>query len=821
MRARRNKLIADFEAEMAAKGDAGVAESISIVETAVAAHIKKLEGKKAKLAVEKANQPEKAATRAAEALETKIEETKLKLGQAVLTNTRVALVKDVLAKGFDPVFAALSADAQAQLKIPAAAAATAPALLKAITGLEAGGTLSATAKKVASKISSLVGAAHNVVANGKLSAVVNCARDQLGERLDNEKGGSVSDHAIFNAHSRKWEKEYLYDMELLNVKEPDVMTRVTENIPCIVSFVDKIVQKGLAYVSNGSVYLSIDEFKKAGHSYRKLKPGKDTTADEMAESEGDLGGEGSEKKHPNDFALWKASKPGEPDWESPWGRGRPGWHIECSAIAGDVLGDHLDIHAGGIDLKFPHHDNELAQSEAHYGHHQWVSYFLHAGHLHIDGLKMSKSLKNFVTIRQALAEHTLPDGRKYRTTARQIRLMFLLQKWDRPMTYSDSAVDEAKTKERTFKNFFGAVKAHMRKDWLNSDVGYTATDRALTKTFEETQATVHASICNNFFTKGAVEALEKLVAEVNKYFADPEASPSQYLVQKCAVYITKILRCFGMVEGAEDMGFIIPNVNTNREGVLAPVVDQVVALRESVRAVARGSADADAVTACVVAPDAAMKTLGVTVAADHSSWTSEDKVLAASAGMFIDVYVNFRASVLALAAKGAPAKEYLQACDVLRDETCVAAGIKVGDTVADGESATWMLDDPASLQAEIDDKKAEQKAKALTKVKNKLDKEEKKLATATATLIPAAQLFAGDKDEAGAAKFGAELDAKGIPAKMANGDDLSKKLAKDCAKRLATHTKALAKLEKQAKGDVAAYVAAIEAEIAKLTSELA
>jgi cysteinyl-tRNA synthetase len=142
------------------------------------------------------------------------------------------------------------------------------------------------------------------------------ARDQLGERLDNEKGGVVNDHAIFNAHSRKWEKAYLEDMEMLNVKEPDILTRVTENIPCIVTFVDKIVQKGLAYVSNGSVYLSIDAFKKAGHSYRKLKPGRDATADEMAESEGDLSADGSEKKHPNDFALWKASKPGEPEWES-------------------------------------------------------------------------------------------------------------------------------------------------------------------------------------------------------------------------------------------------------------------------------------------------------------------------------------------------------------------------------------------------------------------------------------------------------------------------------------------------------------------------
>lgn len=99
-----------------------------------------------------------------------------------------------------------------------------------------------------------------------------------------------------------------------------------------------------------------------------------------------------------DFALWKASKPGEPAWPSPWGPGRPGWHLECSVMASAVLGDKLDIHSGGVDLAFPHHDNEMAQSEAHHGHGPWVNYFLHTGHLHIEGLKMSKSLKNFITI---------------------------------------------------------------------------------------------------------------------------------------------------------------------------------------------------------------------------------------------------------------------------------------------------------------------------------------------------------------------------------------------------------------------------------------
>jgi hypothetical protein len=128
------------------------------------------------------------------------------------------------------------------------------------------------------------------------------------------------------------------------------------------------------------------------------------------------------------------------------------------------------------------------------------------GHLHIDGLKMSKSLKNFVSIQQALSEHTLPDGSKHRTTARQVRLMFLLQKWDRPMTYSDDNVAESKSKEQKFKNFFGMTKAHLRKDWLKGPVGFTAADRALTAFLVKTQEEVHAAICNNFFTAGAIAA---------------------------------------------------------------------------------------------------------------------------------------------------------------------------------------------------------------------------------------------------------------------------------------------------------------------------
>lgn len=141
----------------------------------------------------------------------------------------------------------------------------------------------------------------------------------------------------------------------------------------------------------------------------------------------------SEKKSSIDFALWKCSKEGEPWWESPWGKGRPGWHIECSVMASIICGESLDIHTGGIDLKFPHHDNEMAQAEAYFNNSNWVRYFLHSGHLTIAGCKMSKSLKNFITIQDALKKYS----------ARQLRLAFLLHSWKDTLDYSDNTMHMA------------------------------------------------------------------------------------------------------------------------------------------------------------------------------------------------------------------------------------------------------------------------------------------------------------------------------------------------------------------------------------------
>lgn len=235
----------------------------------------------------------------------------------------------------------------------------------------------------------------------------------------------TSDQSVFTDLTRTMEDLFFADMKALNVLPPDVITRVTEFVPQIAKFVERIVDKGFAYEAEGSVYFDIAAFEKAGNRYARLRPESRNDKSLQEEGEGSLSKNLGGKRGAGDFALWKKSKAGEPYWPSKWGDGRPGWHIECSVMASEVLGSSMDIHSGGVDLAFPHHDNELAQSEAYFceaakGEHKWVRYFLHMGHLSIAGSKMSKSLKNFQTIEDALATTY---------TSRSMRIVFLLGKW--------------------------------------------------------------------------------------------------------------------------------------------------------------------------------------------------------------------------------------------------------------------------------------------------------------------------------------------------------------------------------------------------------
>jgi cysteinyl-tRNA synthetase len=224
--------------------------------------------------------------------------------------------------------------------------------------------------------------------------------------------------------ANKYTDSYFEDMDALNVERADIYPRATGEIPKIIEVIKTLVDKGYAYPAGGSVYFRVEKAADYGKlAHRNLA---EVMAVACAEP-------GEDKEHPMDFALWKASKPGEPSWESPWGEGRPGWHIECSAMSLKYLGDTLDIHGGGQDLIFPHHQNEIAQSESFTGKRPFVKYWLHNGLVQLGEEKMSKSLGNLITIKQALENYS-PDA---------IRLFVLSSHYRSPLKYSEEVLEAA------------------------------------------------------------------------------------------------------------------------------------------------------------------------------------------------------------------------------------------------------------------------------------------------------------------------------------------------------------------------------------------
>ena len=251
----------------------------------------------------------------------------------------------------------------------------------------------------------------------------------------NEEGRTAAEVA------EEYTEAFIADMHAVNVKDPTVRPKATQEIDTMIALVQKLIDGGHAYATDdGDVYFSVRSF----NSYGSLSG---RNVDEMEAGHRDLRTEGIEdrKNDPLDFALWKAAKPGEPAWESPWGQGRPGWHIECSCMSKKYLGLPFDIHGGGADLVFPHHENERAQSEAADGV-EFAHHWMHGGMLQINGEKMSKSLNNFFLLRDILETVDPAD----------LRFLMLQTHYRSPLDFSDERVDEAKVAFERIKN---AVKA--------------------------------------------------------------------------------------------------------------------------------------------------------------------------------------------------------------------------------------------------------------------------------------------------------------------------------------------------------------------------
>lgn len=232
-------------------------------------------------------------------------------------------------------------------------------------------------------------------------------------------------------------KDFKDDMTALNVLHAHEFPRATEEVPEIITMIQGLIDKGYAYPSGGDVLFRVQK----DEDYGKLNNRK---LDEQQAGDRISGVEKERKEHPLDFVLWKGAKAGEPAWDSPWGKGRPGWHIECSAMSLRYLGEQIDIHGGGDDLKFPHHENEIAQTESYTGKVPFVKYWVHNGLLQVSGEKMSKSLKNFFTIRNFLQHHS----------ADALRLFVLSSHYRRPVAYTDESFAAA---ERALERFHTAL----------------------------------------------------------------------------------------------------------------------------------------------------------------------------------------------------------------------------------------------------------------------------------------------------------------------------------------------------------------------------
>ena len=237
------------------------------------------------------------------------------------------------------------------------------------------------------------------------------------------------------------------DAAALGVQKPDIEPRATDNVPQMLVLIGDLVKKGIAYqASNGDVYYSVHKFdgygKLSGKSLDELRAGERVDVD-------------ASKREPLDFVLWKSAKPGEPAWDSPWGRGRPGWHIECSAMSERYLGGHFDIHGGGQDLQFPHHENEIAQSEGAHDH-VFVNYWMHNGFVRVDNEKMSKSLGNFFTVREVLTKYD-PEV---------VRFFIVRAQYRSQLNYSDQHLDDARSALTRLYTALKGVRAEAAEiDW--------------------------------------------------------------------------------------------------------------------------------------------------------------------------------------------------------------------------------------------------------------------------------------------------------------------------------------------------------------------
>jgi cysteinyl-tRNA synthetase len=359
---------------------------------------------------------------------------------------------------------------------------------------------------------------------------------------------AISEKVAWQTIPEKYIKEYIENLDTFNVKRPDHYPRATEEVDHIIESIQTLIEKGYGYELNGDVYYRV--LKKPEYGELKHQNLEDLRAGARIEVNPD-------KEFEMDFALWKATKPGEPSWSSPWGEGRPGWHIECSVMSSYYLGEQIDIHGGGADLIFPHHENEIAQSEALTGKRPFVKYWMHNGLLQFSGDKMSKSLGNVLSMNEIL-EQGDPDT---------LRFLVLGSLYRNPLTYSEESFEAAKRGLERMKSVFSPVEKWGEPADENGNTTATA---VLQRATEATRAGFSEAMDDDINTAQALARLFDLVREIYKG-REAGASPASLhsarstLSELGGVLGLRLEQQFSKSESAEAAPFIDLLVEMRRE----------------------------------------------------------------------------------------------------------------------------------------------------------------------------------------------------------------------------------------------------------------
>lgn len=329
------------------------------------------------------------------------------------------------------------------------------------------------------------------------------------------------EHVDFSEISERYIKEFWTDADGLNVRHATINPKATENIDAIIQIISTLIEKGYAYEAQGDVYFSTEKFKDYGKLSHQPLEDLEAGARIMV---------GEVKREPMDFAVWKAAKPGEPAWDSPWGKGRPGWHIECSAMNWRYLGDTIDIHCGGQDLIFPHHENEIAQSECFTGK-PFAHYWMHNGYINVDNVKMSKSLGNFFTVRDVAEKYGYEP----------IRYLLISAQYRSPINYSTDIIEQC---------ISALNRLYTCRDSLDFELKNAADaehdgDKAIIDGFDKYREQFISAMDDDLNTADAIASIFELVRDINTNVVGK--TPSKALVEGAIAMFDELTGVLGLV----------------------------------------------------------------------------------------------------------------------------------------------------------------------------------------------------------------------------------------------------------------------------------